>query len=203
MQLFCTKNYYLGDGPQDRSERGFTLIEILVGIAVFTLITSVIVSAFLSTIRVQRKSIQVQNVIDNSRFVLEKMSRAVRQSTVENLNGLATELNLCHPVLGYPSSSPLCGCSVGNCLDYRFNAGTDRIEERTSLIDDFVSITASNVFVENLNFLVSGSGTGDETQPRVTILMTVRQALTATKPEEETEVHLQTTITPRRLDIIP
>lgn len=178
----------------------------LVGMAVFVVITSVVVSVLLSSIRAQRKSVQIQNVADNSRFVLEKISRAVRQSTI--LSVAPGVLNLCHPTLGYPSSTTGCddNCEM-NCIDYRFDLTTNRLLERsedfdsdgTAEDDEFMPITSLNVFVSSTRFLLFDSGVNQ--QPRVTILMTAKQAQTATKPEERAEIHLQTTITPRRLDI--
>lgn len=173
--------------------------------AVFVVITSVVVSVLLSSIRAQRKSVQIQNVADNSRFVLEKISRAARQSTIVSVAPDA--LNLCHPTLGYPSSTIGCDNCKMNCIDYRFDLTTNRLLERSedfdsdgkAEVEEFVPITSLNVFVSSTRFLLFDSGANQ--QPRVTILMTAKQAQAAIKPEERAEIHLQTTITPRRLDI--
>lgn len=192
------------------SRAGFTLIEILVGIAVFIIVISFMISMFLATIRAQQKSVQVQNVMDNSRFVLEKISRAIRQSTI-NTSSTPTELRLCHPRLGYDASVG-CDCPPGTgfCLDYRAEA--DRVEERAGDYNndgdarnddrDF-SITSSNVVIADLRFEYDGLSTSDAKQPRVTIFMTVEQSAAATKPFEQAKIHLQITVTPRKLDIIP
>lgn len=205
-----------------RWQHGFTLIEIVVGIGIFVVLVSAVLSLFLGAIRAQQKSIQTQNVMDNSRFVLEKISRAIRQSNI-NTASFLTELRLCHPRLGYDASVGCdCASGTGFCLDYRATPD-GRVQERAADNDgdgcawsvpipcpgnvlpggdnDDFSITSSNVVITDLRFEYAGLPSGDGVQQRVTMFMTVEQAASAKKPYEQAKIHLQTTVTPRRLDI--
>lgn len=64
-----------------KKESGFTLIEMLVSIAVFMSVMVVAVSALVSVINVNRKTQQIKSVVDNATFVIDSISRNARVGT--------------------------------------------------------------------------------------------------------------------------
>lgn len=161
---------------------GFTLIELIVAMAVFSTVIVVVSSIFVSVVGSQRKNINNQDVIDNARFVLESIGRSVRQSEVQSPNGTSSGLTLNHP--------------TKNIITYSLNNG--QIMEKSSSDANPVALSSSNVYVERLDFTVASVG-DDQKQPRVTVSISLRST---TQPANiDTTTNLQTTITPRNLEI--
>lgn|SRR3989344_4487552 len=155
--------------------RGFTLAELMVALGAFVILITAVTSIYLTAIEQQRRAFGRQNVLDNSRFVLEKMSRAVRESEIVSVGGSSLEIN--HP-------------TEGN-ITYTLDDG--RLEENGT------AITGGKVEVEGLSFIPTGLGSGDAVQERVTILLSIRSI--TEKSSEEARINVQTTVTVRNLDL--
>lgn len=156
-------------------ERGFTLVELVVAIAVFATVVTVVSSIFVSSVGSQRKNINNQDVLDNARYVLETMGRAIRQSDIVTGDGPALALTITHP--------------TKDLVTYTL--------ENNQIKESGKSISSSNVSVQSLNFVVKGNDSGDGLQPRVTISISLKNTQSA--PGVESTANLQTTITPRVL----
>ena len=173
----------------DKRQGGFTLVELMVAIAVFATVVTVVSSIFVSSVGSQRKNINNQDVLDNARFVLEIMGRAIRQSCIVNAEGVSKQtciispdgtsqsLNIIHPTKGVVA----------------YTLESNQIKENGK------SISSSNVLVQGLNFVVKGNGSGDNLQPKVTISISLKNSQGA--PGTESTANLQTTVTPRNLQI--
>ncbi len=61
-----------------RKQGGFTLIEMIVSLAIFTVVAVVAIGALLRVMDANRKSINLKTAINNMNFVLESMSREMR-----------------------------------------------------------------------------------------------------------------------------
>jgi prepilin-type N-terminal cleavage/methylation domain-containing protein len=155
--------------------KGFTLMELLVAVAIFSVTITIVSDIYLSTVGSQRKSFGQQDVLDSSRFAIESMARAIRQSTIVSATPVSLEIN--HPDKG--------------TVRYDLNGG--RLMETDS------PLTADNVVVEKLSVLTSGLDGNDDEQPRVTIGLVIKSK--NLKAREQTQMTVQTTITPRKLQL--
>ena len=175
------KNFQFSIFNFQKSE-GFTLIELIVAMAVFSTVITIVSSIFVSTVGSQRKNVNQQEVLENARYVLEIMGRAIRQSNVQTPNtpsGGSSSLIITHPIKG--------------SITYQLDNG--QIKETSGGITD--ALTSSDVLVEKLSFIVQGKGVGDSTQPRVTIIISLSNVQPGVNANS---IKLQTTITPRNLD---
>lgn len=163
------------------SRAGFTLVELVVAIAVFAAVITVVSSIFVSSVGSQRKNVNNQDVLDNARYVLETMGRAIRQSVIVTGNGTGSTLTVNHPTKGV----------ITYVLD------NNQIKE--SIGGNAVALSSSNVSIQNLTFVVQGNGSTDNTQPKITISVSLKNSQGA--PGAESTANLQTTITPRNLQI--
>jgi len=59
---------------------GFTLIELMVAMAIFMVVSIISVSIFLTAIQNQRRDFQVQNLQDNARYIIETMTKEIRMN---------------------------------------------------------------------------------------------------------------------------
>jgi len=73
----------LETGKKSKKQKGFTLMEILVVMAVFLVSVVIIVDVFLLSLRSQRQTSQRQQVTANLRYVMEMISRQVRTSEID------------------------------------------------------------------------------------------------------------------------
>jgi prepilin-type N-terminal cleavage/methylation domain-containing protein len=161
------------------SHIGFTLIELVVAVAVFSSMITIISSIFINSVSSQRKNIGQQDVLDNARYILENMGRSIRQSVIISSDGSGSSLTIEHP--------------TEKRITYYLqnNQIIEMVEENP------IALSSNNVYVSRLNFEVSGNDIDDKTQPRVTISLSLRNV--SSKSNEQSYINLQTTITPRIL----
>ncbi len=87
-------------------EKGFTLVEMIVSIGLFTVVAVVALGALMKTIDANKKSHTLKTVITNLNFVLESMSREIRVGTRYNCSSAPlTSVPL------YPALLPAVPCS--------------------------------------------------------------------------------------------
>ncbi|MFY9493319.1 MAG: type II secretion system protein [Minisyncoccia bacterium] len=160
---------------------GFTLVELIVAIAVFAATVTIASSIFVSSVGSQRKNINQQEVLDNARFVLETMGRAIRQSTVltcpDQAACTADTISLNHPVKGP--------------VTYQLSNG--------QILESGTALSSAGVVVERLSFTILGNSLTDNSQPRVVISVSLKNS--SPTPGVEDSIDLETTVTPRNLQI--
>ena len=71
-------------------ERGFTLVEILVALGIFLLVGGVAFQFLFSSFAAQRTALGRQTLVDQLSFVVEYMSRAVRDAEKDLLDQCLT-----------------------------------------------------------------------------------------------------------------
>ncbi len=163
------------------NNKGFTLIELLVSVAIFSLVVAAASSLFSAAAKAQRRSLENQKVLDNGRYVLETISKAIRMSEIQTSDGsLLPSLEIDHATKG--------------TVTYALSSG--------QVTENGTAISSANVTVDKLYFTVSGVGTSppdDVKQPKVTIILKVKSK-DAVAPMYRVEVYFQTTISQRNLD---
>ncbi len=168
------------------NNQGFTLIEMVVAVAVFSILMTIVGAIFTQTLNLQRTAFSLQNIEENSRFSLETMAREIRVAEIQNPPAACPSS---------PTSSLLMTHPVNGEIEYRLSATDNRIHRIVNGIDTI--LTSEDVNVVRLSFCVSGVTEGDDEQPRITILMSMESG--AKNPQK---VDLQTTITTRLLDTL-
>jgi prepilin-type N-terminal cleavage/methylation domain-containing protein len=175
-----------------KNNKGFTMVELLVAIASFVIIVSIAVGGFSGALRSQRQSIALLNANYNSSLVLEQIAREIR-----------TGMNFCDQ--NPPCSPPLGGGQVLTNQLYFTNAYGQNVVYRLNNFGieksinggTFKKITADDVSVEYLNFILNGHGLPDGKQTRITILIGIKSKESSVSGSV---VNLQTTVSPRVLD---
>jgi len=173
--------------------RGFTLIELLVSVTIFTLVVGAGSGVFISAIRAQQAAFAEQNLVDNTRFAIEYMSRQIRlakRDSSGSCTGTANSMySLSSGVLKFINSQDQCMHFKlqGDAIYVSINGGVS-----------FVALTASSlVNVVDLSFTLTGALRSDLLQPRVTILIEA-QAVGGGSANPITRI--QTTVSTRNLD---
>lgn len=211
-----------------RSLPGFTLIEILVSVSLFTTVMVIATGALYSAQVVNNKLQQTQIIFDGLNVSTELMTRDMRYGHIFNcsVNSPSTEVNLTKR-----NSCPLASGTGGSVIYFK-PAETPSYVVTPSLyrVSYFVEngilykaeyqegspaytsreqITGNNITIDSLRFFVTGAfsrsgsqdvgNATDETHPLVTLIISGK-----TKPEdrrvEQIRFTIQTSVSARGLD---
>ena len=189
-------------------DKGFTLIEMVTAVGIFSTLAAVLTGFFISATQAQQKTLASQGLIDNVSYNLEYISRAVRMAK-KDLSGS-------------------CLATVGAKYNYETNAERNRIrflnyqnkcqeffldgnqlkEQKSTDNSAFnfeapLSLTPASL--EVVSFILDGSeswGQGQEplTQPRVTLFLEIKGK--GQRPELQSSIKIQTIISQRNLNVI-
>ena len=146
--------------------RGFTLIEMIVSVALFSIVMTIVATAYINLLSLDRQSRATNDVANNLNFVLDTMARSIRTGT--NYYCGASGGPNCPTAQSVFSFTD----DQGNSVKYSLSAGGQILEcYGTGCVD--TPITDSRVKVDTLNFYVRGvdSGNADQVQPQVTMVM--------------------------------
>lgn len=194
-------------------KRGFTLVEMLVAIAVFMIVMTVAVGSLISIIDANRKAQAIKNVVNNINFALESISKDMRVGTKYSCYDGTGYVGDCTGVGGIGVkylSGKLDPGGTNYVVHYRFfpnpNSGEGNIQrcmntDYNSACVSWESLTApvDNVKITNMKFYVLGSGTvslplASKKQPRVIITL---EGVAGTKESIKTSFNIQTTVSQR------
>ena len=176
-----------------KSGEGFTIIELAVGMTVFVLIISAISGILISSIKLQRKSLAEQEMLNQLSFAIEYMSRALRMAVKESGSGcLPANTNYDNP--SGESSIKFINHLLGDeCQEFFLDLENKTLKYKRGAIT--LDLTSPKLEVEELRFRLSGQLGGDGLQPRITICLKAKSEGFAYP------IQLQTTISQRNLDI--
>ena len=161
---------------------GFTLIETLAAIWIFSVVMVLMSGIFVTFLDLQRRAFNLQQAEENVSFVLESMAKEIRVSQIAGPDtncpdSPAASLNITHPVNGNITYS------LSDGAIHRNVGGTDSV------------INSNSVQFTRLAFCISGTANDDNIQPRVTISGAVRSV----KTRQQAIIDFQTTLSQRPL----
>lgn len=179
----CIRNAYM---PMTPPLRGYTLLEMIVSVGLFSVVMLVATAAYLTLISMDRQTRTTSDLMTNMSFVVDSMTRSIR------------------------TGSQYC---VAGCLTNRFSFTDSEGREVVYALDDGVitrqidssvplAITDSRITIgsEDLRFYVWGENAGPaDGQPRVHF--TIRGTVSADSNAPDQEFVVQGGATQRIIDI--
>lgn len=154
------------------SSYGFTIIELMVAMGLFVIVVGIASGTFVNSLRTQRNIVGFMAANDNASLTLEQISREIRTGSAF--------------------------LSAGSALNF-----TNYEHEQTHyaladgrILRNGTPLTAENVSVKYLSFILRGGAVGDGESTRVTIMMGV----SSRGRLESFITRLQTTVSARILD---
>ncbi len=192
-------------------QAGFTLVEMIVAVALFAVVMLVCVSALLSLVNANRRAQALQSVMNNLNIALDGMVRSLRAGS--NYDGSAD----CSTRVD--SSNPRDCKSGGTILSFEsfggdtLNAGDNRVYRfkqdgngvgRIYRSDDGnpengIPLTSPEVSIDDMVFYVVGTNRGDAIQPKIVIV--IKGSAGALGSSARTTFHIQATAVQRVIDI--
>ena len=184
---------------RNKSGAGFTLVEILVAGLISMLIIGVASGLYVSFVRYQRRVLAKQELLNQTGYVVEYMSRALRIAKKDTSGScLGTD----YKRYNYKSIDDGKGIKFINhsendvCQEFFWNEDEERLEESKNG-GQRVPLTSDKLQINFLKFNISGEHGDDLLQPRVTIFLEVQVRGTGDQPK----VQIQATISQRNLDV--
>jgi len=174
-----------------KKEKGLTLVEMLVGISIFSLIIAGVFNLFNAQLQSQTKSLKEASLFDNLSYNLEYMSRALRMAQRDDGTCITS---------GYTFQKVGTGVEFknykGECQYFYLDSGVlkEQIDSQPA-----VNLTPSNIEVELFNITLSGQSRTDDYQPKVTLSLKVK--INHPNPIYQNPIYIQTTISARNLDL--
>lgn len=157
-------------------QRGVSLVELLVAVALFGVIVGAVSTIAASVIKAQRKAFALQNVQETSRYLLEVMGKEMRMSSINSAAGS----NM--PVLSITNAQ-------GAVMEYEF----DGVGKR--LLLNGRAINPDNLEVTGGFYIRKYAFPASPNRAIVTFILRVRTA--QGRIEEQSELNLQSTIASR------
>jgi type II secretory pathway pseudopilin PulG len=176
---------------------GFTLIDMLVSVGIFTATVTIGVGAAMASINANQKAQSIQLVMNNLSFALEHMARNIRTGITYHCDVGFLPLDTPRNCTTGASSFAFEDRALGSGDTVAFKLDSGRIEKSVDGAP-FAPITAPEVVIETLRFHVTGALKGDDLQPRVTIVL---QGYAKTGNDERTDFDIQTTVSQRVMDL--
>jgi len=179
------------------TKKGFTLIELMVSISIFSIIMVMSMGAVVSILEANRKSRSLKSSMNNLNLVIETISRNVKFGT-NWICGAGTSSANCvdGTEISFDDRFTLVDTSgqpILQRVSYRLN---DAQIERKIDVGIYESITSKEIEITDFKFTVDGIGP-DQAQPFATVR--VRGVVGGTKASK-TEFDLQTAMSQRELE---
>lgn len=92
--MFITKMPQKIEIKKEASSNGFTLIEMLVAMAVFSVLIVSITGIFISTLKAQRLALAQNSIQESGRYILEFITKEIRMSQQVSETGESAVLNV-------------------------------------------------------------------------------------------------------------
>lgn len=183
-----------------KKNRGFTLIEMIVSIGLFTIVLFIASSAFLSVVNADRKSRATRLAMDNLTVSLEDMTRRMKTGYGYECRDITT--NAIIPNCSTGSLYVAFTDQDGNKVAYALNTSESRIQRTIAspilgTISNNIPVTAPEIKITKLNFIVGGTAAGDNLQPYIKIFIEGTTGGGVT----DANFRLQTMVTQRTYDI--
>ncbi len=174
---------------------GFTLVEMLVSLALFSVVMILSASSLFFVMEGSRKARSTSSVIGNLNYALENMSRNIKKGSSFHCGD------------SRPFDEPKNCWRLGkNAIVFEPKRGNDRwvfkegsgvLKRSTDGGSNFIEMTSDNVVIEEMKFYVKGAIEGDNKQPKVVII--IRGYVESSKGIKS-EFNIQTMVSQRVLD---
>lgn len=183
----------------NKKNKGFTLIEIMVAVSIFSIVMMVSIGAVLAIVAANKKAESLSSVINNLNFALESMNRDLRTGfdyICIDLSGSA-----CGGIQ-FTSSQ-----SEGDTITYTYDSSTKTINKTNK--DGTFAIISNEIYIDSLQFYLADTektSAGNLRQPRILMILKgcagVHRLSSCDASDKNTSIfNLQTFITQRRADI--
>lgn len=177
------------------NNRGVSLLELVVATAIFSVLILSSTGIFKIVIDGQRNALSAQNVQENVRYAMEKMSKEIRMAQASNTECLPEAVNKVFNAVDNGAELYFKN-EDGQCINYYLENGRLKIMVNGAIAD---FVTPAKIEISNLKFSVIDDPIGafHSVQPSVTMVMDIKALGQAM---HEQKLKMQTTISSRHYE---
>lgn len=169
-----------------KERRGFTILELLVALSVFILISTLVATIFVHAMRMYRETVAFSSALDSAGQVLEQMAREIRTGYAFKTDGFPSNELLFTNARGEDVGYRLVENYIGRCKNDCLDVAPEEEKEF------FRPMHSDDLAVDNLMFFAAGLEADDGFPPLVVITLRVVGSQGAV-------VDLQTTVSARNI----
>lgn len=163
----------------DKSDSGFTIVELIVAMGLFMVLITMVSGVFLRSIRTQRAVVGLIAANSNAQLAIEQMAREMRTGSVFSISGPDDN------IINFTNAKDEAVAYSWDSADKSLKRSANGVEEK---------ITADNVSVEKANFILLS----DNSYPaRITVIMKI--GANNLNKGDEAFINIQTTVSSRTL----
>lgn len=176
-------------------EKGFTLIELMVSITLFSVVLVVTLGSIVTIADSNKKARSLMSVMNNLNFSIDSMTRSIKSGSIGSTGGVTGGGN-CFTTeqINYDAVDSFSRERVEYCFVEDAD-GNGRIDKTIGSGGTTIPLTSPDVDVDYLRFRAL---TGDSGQPRVSIVLEGTVKVSETISSRFT---IQTTVAQRQLNI--
>ena len=173
------------------NNKGFTLVEMLVSFAIFSIVIGISTGVFASMIKSQKYSLDTNQLLNQTSYFVEYMSRAIRMAVKDD------------GTCGFSDDNyRITGNKIefrnyqGECQEFYLTAGILMVNKTS--FSSALALSSDDFDISTLEFNVIGISGSDDLQPRITFSFKITgNSAAASNPT----LNIQTSISQRNLDI--
>jgi len=180
---------------QKKRKNGFTLVELLIGLSVISLIIPIVFSLFFLVLQSKAKILILQEVKKNGDYTLSTMQYFIKNRAIKIYNSDLKTNEVCTTASGFstPSSSDYVYFADADDNLFYFQLASGKVASYSAVISPNPQyLTNTKTTVSNLTITCSRSGTFSP--PIVSVSFTVTNPPSAVKHEEKATLNYQTKI---------
>ena len=186
---------------------GFTLIEMIVAVGLFSIVMLVSISALLSLVDANRKAQALQSVMNNLNIAVDGMVREIREGSNYRCGSISASQPNCSQSPGGEVFYFTQNCGTTSCADWAYvfdhtgsYCGVDMLCRSVDNGQTFLPLTSPEITIgASSAFYVIGAARTDLIQPKVVIV--IKGSAGVQKVNIRTTFHIQSTAVQRVLDI--
>ena len=192
---------------KQRTQHGFTLIEMMVAVALFSVVMLVSTSTLLALVDANRKAQALHSVMENLNIAVDGMVRAVRMGSSYHCgsSGIISAVQDCNVSGDTYMAFEDYGGNPSTATDQRIywfatdGDGIGRLWESRDGGATGYPVTAPEVDLEEVRFYVAGTTVQDTEQPKV--VMVIKGVAKDVKVKTQTSFTIQASASQRALDL--
>jgi len=187
----------------NKKDAGFTLIEMLVVITVFSILMVAIIGIFVSALRIQRYYLASQRLLNETSYVMEYTSRFIRMAQKARDSSCIPSGSNYQPQSHFSSDNLRFVNYRDQCHEFYRGDESGNPDANGAILyqkinnDGPLALTSDKIEIKKLNFRIYGGDQGNQSQPMITIFIEAEALNSNPRPK----IRLQATISQRELDI--
>lgn len=184
------------------ASRGFSLIEMIVSVALFSIVMLISVSALLALVDANRKARALQSVLNNLNIALDGIVRSIRMGTSYHCGSVSitspADCTSGGTVIAFEPYGGSSSVATDQWL-YSYDSTSKRLYKSEDGGAHSFAVTSPEITIDDMKFYVVGTNPGDTIQPKIVIV--IKGTAGADRVKTRTTFSIQATAVQRALDI--